>query len=210
MSRAARGRRGGDRSRERGRPQGKSRGWRGGVGAASCGAADEAVQVSRSLALGEVTNPGGGVSAGAYVDDRGGRARAGVAGGGAGVQVATAAGVSALGWAGWGGAEDRRSIWSRRSRMSLMLGSFRFARARSRNRRAEDLVMDWPDDVEASESWSDEDPSEAGEAESVVRGAKLAGGRRAPAERWGCWGGAAGTANVVLRAGRGCVAAVGV
>ena len=35
--------------------------------------------------------------------------------------------------------------------------------------------MDLPDDVEASDSWSDseEDPSEAGEAESAVRGAEV-------------------------------------
>ena len=49
--------------------------------------------------------------------------------------------------------------------------------------RAVDLVVDLPDDVEASESWSDEDPSEAGEAESAVLGARKAGGRCTPVGR---------------------------
>ena len=61
--------------------------------------------------------------------------------------------------------------------------------------------MDLPDDVEASDSWSEEDPSEAGEAESVVRGAGGAHGRRRTAGRREGGGGALGTAKVVLRVG---------
>jgi hypothetical protein len=82
-----------------------------------------------------------------------------------------------------------------------MLGSLRWSRVRCRNRRAEDVVMDLPDDVEASDSWSEEDPSEAGEAESAVRGAGGAHGRRKPAGRRGGGSGAVGTAKVVLRGG---------
>ena len=82
-----------------------------------------------------------------------------------------------------------------------MLGSPRWSRVRCRNRRAEDVVMDLPDDVEASDSWSEEDPSEAGEAESDVRGAGGGHGRRKPAGRRGGGGGALGTAKVVLREG---------
>ena len=61
--------------------------------------------------------------------------------------------------------------------------------------------MDLPDDVEASDSWSEEDPSEAGEAESDVRGAGGGHGRRETAGRRGGGGGALGTAKVVLREG---------
>ena len=70
--------------------------------------------------------------------------------------------------------------------------------------------MDLPDDVEASESWSDEDPSEAGEAESTVLGAGEAYGRCAPAGRRGGGSGAVGTAKVVLRGGGGSAVAAGV
>jgi hypothetical protein len=82
-----------------------------------------------------------------------------------------------------------------------MLESPLWSRVRCRNRRAEDLVTDLPDDVEASDSWSEEDPSEAGEAESAVRGAGGAHGWRKPAGRRGGGGGALGTAKVVLREG---------
>ena len=87
--------------------------------------------------------------------------------------------------------------------MSLRLGSFRRSRLRCRIRRAWDVVIDLPDDVEASESWSDEDPSEAGEAESAVLGAGEADGRCVPVERRARGSGAVGTAKVVLRGGGG-------
>ena len=65
-----------------------------------------------------------------------------------------------------------------------------------------------PDDVEASDSWSDEDPSEAGEAEGAEFGAGEAYGRCVPMERRAGGRGAVGTAKVeLLGGGGGCAVA---
>ncbi len=72
-------------------------------------------------------------------------------------RIAAAAGVSTPGCAGLGGVEIICSMCTMRSRMSWRLGSFRRSRARCRFRRAWDVKIYWAEDVEASESWSDED-----------------------------------------------------
>ena len=116
------------------------------------------------------------------------------------------AGVSAADCAGLTGQEIRCSNWSMRSRMSWKAGLFRWARARARTLRCADLV-DGAEDVEASESWSDEEPSEADDAEGAflragaVESRLVVGGRRAVR------GGAVGTAKVVLRCEGGSAAA---
>ncbi len=70
------------------------------------------------------------------------------------------------------------------------------------------MVDDLAEDVEASESWSDEEPSEAGDDESTVFGAKKADGRFMLVGRRAVEGGAVGIAKVVLRGGGGSAVVV--
>ena len=60
----------------------------------------------------------------------------------------------------------------------------------------------------ASESWSDEEPSEAGDAEETFLGAGAEGGRLVVEGRRAGRGGAVGIAKVVLRCEGGSVAGV--
>ena len=62
--------------------------------------------------------------------------------------------------------------------------------------------------MEASESWSDEEPSEAGDAESAVLGAGTAGERFQLVGRRAAGGGAVGIAKVILRGGGGSAVVV--
>jgi hypothetical protein len=159
--------------------------------------------MSRRFAWPGLAIRGGSMSAGSVCCGRVGTGVASGAGGRVGGQGVLAAGGWAPGCAGAGSVEVRCSIWSRRARMRPKLGSCRLLALRWRIRRAEDFVKELADDVEASESWSEEDPSEAGEAESAELGAGGAGGRCGPLERRGGRGGAVGTAKVVLRGGGG-------
>ena len=155
----------------------------------------------RRSALPGVATRGGSVSAGSLSWGRVGTGGASGGGGRVDGQDVLAAGGWAPGCTGLGSVEVRCSIWSRRARMSLKLGSSRPLALRCRTRRAKDAVMDLPDDVEASESWSDEDPSETGEAESAEFVAGEAYGRCVLRERRAGGSGAVGTATVVLRGG---------
>ena len=68
-------------------------------------------------------------------------------------------------------------------------------------------MVDGAEDVEASESWSDEEASEAGDAKGAMFGAGAVGRRRVVWGRRAAQGGAVGTAKVELRCGRGSAAA---
>ncbi len=70
------------------------------------------------------------------------------------------------------------------------------------------MEIDLAEDVEASESWSDEEPSEAGDVEGTVLGARKAGGRIMLVDRRAVGGGAVGIAKVVLRGGGGSAVVV--
>ena len=62
--------------------------------------------------------------------------------------------------------------------------------------------------MEASGSWSVEEPSETGDAEGTFLGAGAEGGRLVVVGRRAGRGGAVGTAKVVLRGGGGSAAGV--
>jgi hypothetical protein len=68
-------------------------------------------------------------------------------------------------------------------------------------------LVDGAEDVEASESWSDEEPSEAGDAGGAIFRAGAAGSRLVVGGRRVTRGSAVGTAKVELRCGRGSAAA---
>ena len=70
-------------------------------------------------------------------------------------------------------------------------------------------MVDGAEDVEggASESWSDEEPSEAGDAEGAILRAGAGESRLVVGGRRAVRGGAVGTAKVELRCGGGSAAA---
>jgi len=68
-------------------------------------------------------------------------------------------------------------------------------------------LVDGAEDVEASESWSDEEASEAGDARRAMFGAGAVERRLVVGGRRAARGGAVGTAKEELRCGRGRAAA---
>ncbi len=96
------------------------------------------------------------------------------------------------------------SIMTMRSSISWRAGSRCLERSFWRYLRPADLVgFEFAEVVEASESWSDEEPSEAGEVEDKGRGAGAAGVLLRPGGRRAVVGGTEGMAKMVLCCGGG-------
>ncbi len=144
------------------------------------------------------------MSAGASGREIGGVEEVSMAGGLVASGQGAVAALSPSGGAGFGDGDIFCSIMAMRSSISWRAGSRWPVSTRWRCRRPADLVgLEFAEVVEASESWSDEEPSEAGEVEDKGHGAGAAGVRLRPGGRRVAVGGAEGIAKVVLSCGGG-------